>query len=82
MRIEVNSLLTIKEAAEYLDSSESYVERLLISGKLPLLHMNYLEKYKQQKDTTRKALKELTQMSEDMGGYEEMNPKPNPLPLV
>ena len=82
MVIHANPLFTVEQAAEVLQADNSYVRRALDSGNLPSLYMKDIFEFRNHKERTHKALKELTRISQELGGYEEMNSKPNPLSIV
>lgn len=76
----VHMELTTQEAADLLNVSRQYLVRLLEQGAIPFhrtgthrrVRFGDLMKYKRQRDTERRAgLKRLTQLSEDLGLYDE-----------
>lgn len=79
--VPVGQELTTQQAAGILNVSRQYVVRLLESGKIPFTktgtHRRVLfsevMRFKQQRDAERAgSLDELTRLSEDYGGYDEI----------
>jgi excisionase family DNA binding protein len=75
------TLLSTEEAAALLGVSRQYLVRVLDAGQLPCVRTgthrrvraaDVLE-FKQHRDRTRQALKDLTRLSQEVGGYGEMN---------
>jgi excisionase family DNA binding protein len=75
------SELTTQQAADILNVSHQYLIRLLDEGAVPStqtgadrrIRVDDLLRYKQQRDRERaEALDELTQLSQEMGGYDEL----------
>jgi excisionase family DNA binding protein len=76
--------LTLQQAADLLDVSRAYVQRLLEEGMLPStvvgrgcrIPLDDVVAFKRQRDQERRAaLRELAQVSEDLGLY-----RPTPIP--
>lgn len=80
--VPVGKELTTQQAAHILNVSRQYVVRLLEEGELPhsktgthrRVRMEDVLAYKRQRDRARMAsLDELSQLSQDFGGYTELN---------
>ena len=78
--VPVDKLLTTQQAADLLNVSRQYLIRLLEDGKLPFskvgthrrLKIEDVLKYKNRRDSDRRGkLAELTQLTEEAGGYDE-----------
>ncbi len=72
--------LTIQEAADLLNVPVRYLLQLLTQGEIPFtLLVEDVQAYKKKRDAEREAaLTELTQLSEDYGGYEELPGRSGP----
>lgn len=79
--VPVGKELTTQQAAQILNVSRQYVVRLLDGGQIPFrrtgthrrIRMEDLLKYKTQRDRERmSSLDELSQMTQDFGGYDEI----------
>jgi excisionase family DNA binding protein len=79
--VPVGKELTTQQAADLLNVSRQYVVRLLDEGRIPYaktgkhrrLHIDHVLAYRQRRDKERRAkLDELTALSEDLGGYPEL----------
>jgi excisionase family DNA binding protein len=77
--VPVGREVTTQQAADLLNVSRQYLVRLLDEGKLPFqrtgkhrrLRVEDVLAFKQQRDKERQSgLRELTQLSEDFGGYD------------
>ena len=84
--VPVGKELTTQQAAHILNVSRQYVVRLLDEGKIPFgrtgthrrIRMEDLLKYKTQRDRERmSSLDELSQMTQDFGGYDEISKATN-----
>ncbi len=84
--VPVGKELTTQQAAQILNVSRQYVVRLLDGGQIPFrrtgthrrIRMEDLLTYKTQRDRERmSSLDELSQMTQDFGGYDEI-PKAKP----
>jgi excisionase family DNA binding protein len=78
--VPVDKLLTTQQAADLLNVSRQYLVRLLEDGQLPFskvgthrrLKIEDVLKYKSRRDSDRRGkLAELTQLTEEAGGYDE-----------
>jgi excisionase family DNA binding protein len=78
--VPVDKLLTTQQAADLLNVSRQYLVRLLEDGQLPFskvgthrrLKIEDVLKYKGRRDSDRRGkLAELTQLTEEAGGYDE-----------
>ena len=71
--------LTIQEAAELLNVPKQHLFKLLDQGEIPyVLCVDDVLAYKTRRDAEREAaLTELTQLTQEYGGYDELK-KPNP----
>lgn len=76
-----DALLTTQQAADLLGVSRQHLVRVLDAGQLPFSRtgthrrvraVDVLE-LKRRRDRTRQALKNLTQLSQEVGGYGEMD---------
>ena len=81
--VPVGKEMTTQQAADMLNVSRQYLVRLLDEGRLPFtktgkhrrLRIEDVLAFKEQRDRERKAgLDELTRMSEEFGGYDEVKP--------
>lgn len=79
--VPVGKEMTTQQAADLLNVSRQYLVRLLDEGKLPCtkvgrhrrLRMNDVLAFRERRDRERKrSLKDLAELSEDLGGYEEL----------
>jgi excisionase family DNA binding protein len=79
--VPVGKELTTQQAADLLNVSRQYVVRLLDEGKIPFaktgkhrrLRIEHVLAYRQKRDQERRTkLDELTALSEDLGGYPEL----------
>jgi excisionase family DNA binding protein len=79
--VPVEKQLTTKQAADLLNVSRQYLVRLLNAGLIPCmrtgkhrrLRLDDVLDFKRKRDKERKAtLSELTRLSEDFGGYDEL----------
>jgi|SRR5580658_7790585 excisionase family DNA binding protein len=79
--VPVGKELTTQQAADLLNVSRQYVVRLLDEGRIPYaktgkhrrLRIDHVLAYRQRRDKERRAkLDELTALSEDLGGYPEL----------
>lgn len=77
--VPVGRELTTQQAAELLNVSRQYLVRLLDEGRIPFtktgkhrrLRIEHVLEYKERREKEqRSALRELTQMSQDFGGYD------------
>ncbi|MCK6515353.1 helix-turn-helix domain-containing protein [Myxococcota bacterium] len=76
-----DALLTTQQAADLLGVSRQHLVRVLDAGQLPFSRTGTHRRvrtadalaYKQRRDRTRQALKNLTQLSQEVGGYGEMD---------
>jgi excisionase family DNA binding protein len=81
--VPVGKEMTTQQAADLLNVSRQYLVRLLDEGRIPhtktgrhrRLRIEDVIAFKEQRDNERKAsLDELTRLSEDFGGYPELEP--------
>ncbi len=79
--VPVGKQLTTQQAADMLNVSRQYLVRLLDEGRIPFtttgkhrrLRIEDVLAFKEHRDKERKAsLDELTRMSKELGGYEEL----------
>jgi excisionase family DNA binding protein len=79
--VPIGKAVTTQQAADLLNVSRQYLVRLLEDGKLPYtktgkhrrLRVEDVLAYRAQRDKERAAkLRELTEMSEELGGYSEL----------
>ena len=79
--VPVGKEVTTQQAADVLNISRQYLVKLLDAGQIPFtktgkhrrLRIEDVLSYKEQRDRDRKAgLDELTRMSEEFGGYDEL----------
>src|SRR5690606_10498250 len=79
--VPVGQELTTQQAADMLNVSRQYLVRLLDEGRIPYtktgthrrLQIDDVLAYEELRDEQRRAsLDELTHMSEDLGGYDEL----------
>ena len=79
--VPVGQELTTQQAADMLNVSRQYLVRLLDEGRIPFtktgkhrrVRIEDVLGFKEQRDRERKvSLDELTQMSEELGGYDEL----------
>jgi excisionase family DNA binding protein len=79
--VPVHQELTTQQAADLLNVSRQYLVRLLDEGKIPYmrtgkhrrLRIDDVLAYKQTRDRERdESLSELTRLSEEFGGYDEL----------
>lgn len=80
--VPVGKEMTTQQAADLLNVSRQYLVRLLDQGELPCtkvgrhrrLRMDDVLAFKQRRDgERRRSLKELTELTEDLAGYEELD---------
>lgn len=79
--VPVGQELTTQQAADMLNVSRQYLVRLLDEGRIPFtktgkhrrLRIEDVLEFKEQRDRERKTgLDELTRLSEELGGYDEL----------
>lgn len=82
--VPVSRELTTQQAADLLNVSRQYLVRLLEEGRIPFrrtgkhrrVRIDDLLAFKEQRDQERRAgLRELTRMTEELGGYDAEVPK-------
>lgn len=65
--------MTVQELAQVLSTTPEHVRRLMKQGRLhEAMDDDALLRFMEERMRTREALQELTRLSQELGGYEEM----------